>query len=123
MIIWVDGVFARWGVWLLTNRGRGSAGLTAAWDSVGRSNFRQAVIPIRELDSSRVHDWTGQLASNDKALMLEMYCTEGTTIDHARRLSLSTRTLYTRLHDLQAKYIRDLDNQKTQKTITDSKLE
>ena len=112
MIVWVDGVFTRWGVWLQTNRGRGSAGLTADWTNVGRSNFRQAVVPVRDLDCSRINDWVEQQDLQARQLLMEVYCTTRSSVEHAIALSLSTRTLYARLHTLQTRYAESLAQKK-----------
>ena len=110
MIHWVDGCFKRWGVWVQMGRGLGSAGLSAAWGSVGRSSVRTSFVPIRSLEDSRTDDWVKTLPFDDQALMLQLYCTSQTSVQHARVLKMSTRTIYARLHSIQVAYTRRNDH-------------
>ena len=112
MIHWVDGVFQRWGCWVQMDRGMGSAGLSASWGAVGRSNVRTAFVPIRNLEDSRTDDWVKSLPTDDQAVMLQVYCTSQTSTQHARVLKMSTRTLYARLHSIQVAYSRRNENVK-----------
>jgi hypothetical protein len=106
MINWVDDRFSRWGCWLQMGRGMGSAGLSASWGTVGRSNVRTAFIPIKSIEDSRTDDWVRALPVDDQKIMFEVYCTPHTAVDNARVLKMSTRTLYAKLHSLQVAYTR-----------------
>ena len=106
MIQWVDARFTRWGGWVQMDHGLGSRGLSASWGSVGRSNVREAFIPITSIEDSRIDDWVRSLSTQDQAILFEVYCTSHTSMQHARILKMSTRTLYARLHSLQASYTR-----------------
>ncbi len=104
MISWVDQRFGAWGEWLQNNRGQGSKGLSAVWSSVGGGGMATSFIPIKSLECSRLHDWVASLPDNDRRLLAEVYCTQRTSVEHARELKMSTRTLYAKLHTLQASY-------------------
>lgn len=106
MINWVDRRFCSWGRWLQMGRGLGSAGLSASWGAVGRSNVRTAFVPIKSLEDSRCDDWVRSLDVQEQAIMFEVYCTPNTAVEHSRILKMSTRTLYARLHSLQVAYTR-----------------
>lgn len=106
MIHWVDQHLSRWGQWVQLGRGRGSAGLSASWDSVGRGNVSQAIIPVKDIEMSRTHDWVLTLTDDKQHLLLHVYCTPATSREVAAKLSISLRTLYTRLHLVQTEYAR-----------------
>lgn len=106
MIQWVDHHLSRWGQWVQLGHGRGSAGMSASWDSVGRSNVSQAIIPIKDIELSRTHDWVLTLTEDKQLLLLQVYCTPATSREVAGKLSISLRTLYTRLHMVQSEYAR-----------------
>lgn len=106
MIHWVDQHLSRWGQWVQLGRGRGSAGLSASWDSVGRGNVSQAIIPVKDIEMSRTHDWVASLAAGEQRLLFQVYCTPATARENAIKLNISLRTLYTRLHSVQAEYAR-----------------
>lgn len=106
MIHWVDVKFERWGSWVQMGHGLGSRGLTASWGAVGRCNVREAFIPIKSIEDSRLDDWVKSLSPEDQTILFEVYCTSHTSMQHARILKMSTRTLYARLHSLQASYTR-----------------
>ena len=109
MINWVDARFVNWGNWVQIGRGLGSRGLSPVWGSVGRSNVRQAFVPIKSVEDNRCDDWVRSLSPEDQAILLEVYCTPHTAIQHSLILKISTRTLYARLHKLQAAYTRRLE--------------
>lgn len=106
MIFWVDQHLSKWGQWVQLGHGRGSSGMSASWDSVGRSNVSQAIIPIKDIELSRTHDWVISLAELDQRLLYQVYCTPDSARENARKLSISLRTLYARLHLVQAEYAR-----------------
>lgn len=106
MIHWVDQQLIRWGQWLQTGRGLGSAGLTANWEIVGRSNVRSAVIPVKDIECSRTHDWVATLPEADQVLLYRAYCTPKTARQNAVILGCSLRTMYARLHRLHVEYAR-----------------
>ncbi len=106
MIHWVDQHLQKWGQWVQLGRGRGSAGMSASWDSVGRSNVSQAIIPIKDIELSRTHDWVLRLNDSQQHLLYHVYCTPSSSRQAALTLSISLRTMYTRLHALQAEYAR-----------------
>lgn len=112
MISWVDQCFGAWGEWLQNNRGQGSKGLTASWCSVGHSAAVTSYIPIQSLECSRLHDWVMALPEADKRILAEVYCTNRTSAEHARVLKMSTRTLYAKLHVLQASYANHCDDRR-----------
>lgn len=112
MIHWVDHTFNEWGCWVQMGRGMGSKGLSAAWGAVGACNVRTSFVPIKSITDSRTDDWVRSLSSQDQAILLEVYCTPHTSVQHARILKMSTRTLYTRLHTLQTSYARHLQDRK-----------
>ncbi len=109
MIQWVDQHFRNWGRWVQLGHGLGSMGLSARWDSVGRSNISQAIIPVRDIQLSRTHDWVRSLVEAEQRLLLKVYCTPNTARESAAQLEISGRTLYARLHAVQARYARDRD--------------
>ncbi len=109
MIRWVDLHLSNWGKWVQLGRGRGSAGLSASWDSAGRSSFVEAVIPIKDIELSRTHDWVLSLPDQNQRMLYHVYCTPSTARDNAAKLSISLRTLYARLHTVQAEYARGLE--------------
>lgn len=109
MINWVDMRFSSWGRWLQMGHGMGSAGLTASWGTVGRSNVRTSFVPVKSIEDSRTDDWVRALPTSDQSILLEVYCTPHTAVDHARILKMSTRTLYAKLHSLQVAYTRRND--------------
>lgn len=104
MIHWVDAILRRWGEWLQTGHGNGSKGLTANWDAVGGGGPAGAVIPIKDLVCSRVHDWVLTRSQEEQALLLEVYCTPSTARESAANLRMSLRTMYGRLHSLHVAY-------------------
>ena len=106
MIHWVNQHLIRWGQWVQLGRGRGSAGLSASWDSVGRSNVSQAIIPIKDIEMSRTHDWVASLQDEEQRLLFQVYCTPSTARQNAIKLNISLRTLYARVHTLQSEYAR-----------------
>lgn len=106
MILWVDQHLHKWGQWVQLGRGRGSAGMSASWDSVGRSNVSQAIIPIKDIELSRTHDWVVSLIEVDQRLLYQVYCTPDSARENAAKLAISLRTLYARLHTVQAEYAR-----------------
>jgi hypothetical protein len=106
MIHWVDQHLSRWGQWVQMGHGRGSAGMSASWDSVGRSNVSQAIIPIKDIELSRTHDWVRSLVDQDQRLLFHVYCTPATSREIASTIGISLRTLYTRLHLVQSEYAR-----------------
>ncbi len=112
MIAWVDAQLTQWGEWLQS--GRGATCPTAKWDTVGRSNVRTAVVPIKnaDLDSSRTHDWVLSLPEAEQRLLLEVYCTPRTTRQNAVKLGISLRTMYARLHAVQVAYARGRNESK-----------
>jgi hypothetical protein len=112
MIHWVDMAFVRWGKWVQLGRGRGSAGMAVRWDGVGGGGVAGAIIPIREIDTSRTHDWVLSLPENDQHLLYNVYCTPQTARENAIKLKKSLRTLYAHLHRLQASYARALEERK-----------
>jgi hypothetical protein len=112
MISWVDQRFGAWGEWLQNNRGQGSKGLSAAWNSVGGGGIATSFIPIQSLECSRLHDWVAGLPEIDKRILAEVYCTQRTSVEHARELKMSTRTLYAKLHALQASYASHCDDRR-----------
>lgn len=116
MIHWVDHRFGAWGRWVQLGRGLGSKGLTVDWQAVGRSTVRQAFVPVKDIECSRTDDWVRALADDERLMMYQVYCTPDTSREHARKLSMSLRTLYARLHALQARYSRrDQDRQAIKK--------
>ena len=108
MIVWVDQRFTAWGCWVQMGHGMGSRGLSAAWGAVGRSNVRTAFVPMKSIEDSRTDDWVKSLDREDQAILLQVYCTSKTSVEHARALKMSTRTLYSKLHSLQQRYARRL---------------
>lgn len=106
MILWVDQHLSRWGQWVQLGHGRGSAGMSVSWDSVGRSKVSQAIIPIKDIELSRTHDWVLSLGESEQRLLCQVYCTADTSRASAAKLSMSLRTLYARLHSVQAEYAR-----------------
>lgn len=112
MIHWVDQHLIRWGVWVQLGHGRGSAGLTASWDSIGRGSISQAIIPIKDIELSRTHDWVLSLSEPEQRLLHQVYCTPSTARDGAGKLGISLRTMYARLHNLQAQYARGREERK-----------
>ena len=112
MIQWVDQHLARWGQWVQLGHGRGSAGMSASWDSVGRGSVSQAIIPIKDIELSRTHDWVGSLADQDQRLLFHVYCTPVTARATAAKLGTSLRTLYARLHTVQSEYARGREDRK-----------
>jgi hypothetical protein len=109
MIHWVHQHLAKWGQYVQLGRGRGSAGLSASWESVGRSNISQAIVPIKDIELSRTHDWVASLNDDEQRLLFYMYCTPATARGCAIKLNISLRTLYARLHTVQAEYARGLE--------------
>lgn len=112
MISWVNQCFDAWGEWIQNNRGQGSKGLSASWDSVSRASTVTSYIPIQSLECSRLHDWVSALPDSDKRILAEVYCTSRTSVDHARHLKMSTRTLYAKLHTLQSAYATHCDDRR-----------
>ncbi len=104
MIVWVNARFQAWGQWVQMDRGMGSKGMSASWGTVGGSNFKQAIIPVKDLECSRTHDWVRSLEKEKQLLLFEMYCTPRTSREHAAQLKMSLRTLYGRLHELMVQY-------------------
>lgn len=109
MIVWVDQRFSAWGTWVQMGRGLGSKGLSASWDGVGGGSARTTFVPIKDLECSRTDDWVRSLEKDQQMMLLQVYCTPATTRDHARILKISLRTLYARLHSIQAVYARHKD--------------
>ena len=109
MITWVSAQFERWGVWLQNNRGVGEGGQMAAWLKVGRGGNSGPAVPNISIECSRVHDWVAGLDDVSRATMVQVYCTAQSSVEHARVLGVSTRTLYARLHSLQVAYTRRHD--------------
>ncbi len=112
MIHWVDQHLIRWGQWVQLGHGRGSAGMSANWDSVGRSSFAAAIIPIKDIELSRTHDWVLSLTDQSQRLLYHVYCTPSSARENSMLLKISLRTLYARLHIVQAEYARGLDDRK-----------
>lgn len=110
MIHWVNQHLARWGRWVQLGHGKGSAGLSANWQSVGRSNVSQAIIPIKDIELSRTHDWVRSLPDHDQRLLFHIYCTPASVRENAVKLGISLRTLYARLHKVQTEYARGLQD-------------
>ena len=106
MIQWVDQHLSRWGQWVQLGHGLGSAGMCASWDSVGRGNVSQAIIPIKDIELSRTHDWVLSLGESEQRLLIEVYCTPATARETAAKIGISLRTLYARLHSVQSEYAR-----------------
>jgi hypothetical protein len=104
MINWVDARFAQWGEWVQMDRGLGSKGLSAAWGQGGSGGAATSFVPIKNLDCSRLDDWVRSLTPEQQALLLECYCTPHTSIENARVLGMSLRTMYARLHKLQTDF-------------------
>lgn len=109
MIHWVNQHLIRWGQWVQLGRGRGSSGLTASWDSVGRSTVSQAIVPIKDIGMSRTHDWVASRQEDEQRLLFHVYCTPATARQNAIKLNMSLRTLYAHLHTLQSEYARSCD--------------
>jgi len=112
MIYWVDQHLRSWGQWVQLGHGRGSAGLSASWDSVGRGNVSQAIIPIKDIEMSRTHDWVRSLPDHDQRLLFCFYCTPATSRQTASTIGISLRTLYMRLHFVQSEYARGREDRK-----------
>jgi hypothetical protein len=104
MIFWVDLRFCQWGRWVQMGRGLGSKGLSAAWGTVGGGNAKTSFVPIKSLEDSRTDDWVRAQEPQAQAILLQVYCTPATSIENARVLKMSLRTLYARLHTLQVAY-------------------
>lgn len=104
MISHIDRRLQAWGRWVQLGRGMGSKGLSAQWGEPGGGGVHGALIPIQSIDSSRMHDWVMTLAKADQQLLVMHYCTPHAAIDQARRLRMSLRTMYSRLHELHAQY-------------------
>lgn len=118
MINWVAAQFERWGVWLQTDRGVAAKGQMAAWLEPRGGQSATAMVPKVSIECSRVHDWVRGLDLEAQRIMLQVYCTEQSSIEHARVLHMSTRTLYARLHSLQVAYTRrDADRHVTREKI------
>jgi hypothetical protein len=92
MIAWVNTRFQAWGQWVQMDRGMGSKGMSASWGTVGGGNFKQAIIPVKDLECSRTHDWVRGLEKEKQLLLFEMYCTPRTSREHAAQLQMSLRT-------------------------------
>jgi len=104
MIHWIDKRFTEWGAWLQSNRGLGSKGLSASWDTVGGGGAASPFVPVQSIECSRTHDWVLSLSPEHQCIMLELYCTPHTAVQNARVLKMSLRTMYARLHSLQLAY-------------------
>jgi hypothetical protein len=109
MIKWVHWRFIGWGEWMQKGQRDSCAGLTANWEGVGSGNFKTSVIPIRNLDSSRVNDWVAMKDADAQMLMYRMYCTGKSARQNAMLLNISVRTLYARLHILMTDYARSTE--------------
>ena len=106
MIVWVDQRFSAWGTWVQMGHGLGSKGLSASWDGVGGGSARTAFVPVKDIECSRCDDWVRTLEKDQQMMLLQVYCTPSTSREHARILKVSLRTLYARLHSVQAAYAR-----------------
>ena len=107
MISWVDNKFTAWGRWVQLGRCMGSKGLSAAWGAVGSgTKTASSFVPAISIDCSRLNDWVLQLSQEEQVVMVQVYCTEKTSREHAQALNMSLRTLYARLHSLQVSYTR-----------------
>lgn len=107
MISHIDQRLQAWGRWVQMGRGMGSKGLSAMWGEPGGGGVHGAVVPIKSIDSSRLHDWVMRQPAADRQVLAMHYCTPHTVSDQARRLSMSLRTLYSRLHSLQVRLAND----------------
>jgi hypothetical protein len=85
MIHWVDQHLIRWGQWV---------------------QLGQAIVPIKDIELSRTHDWVRSLQDQDQRLLFYVYCTPATARENAVKIGISLRTLYTRLHSVQSEYAR-----------------
>lgn len=114
MIGWVHERFRAWGVWIQMERRRGSAGLVAAYAErqIDSEPALRAYVPLDELQCDEVDDFVLQLADPWRRVVTEFYCCETTADEHARRLGMSSRTLYARLDEAQGRFVRWLDERK-----------
>lgn len=104
MITWVNATLIGWGSWVQTDRGMGSKGLSAKWGEPGGGSCAVAHVPRIHLEHSRTDAWVRALPRADLELLVEHYCTPRTSAQHALKLQMSLRTLYTRLHALHCRY-------------------
>ncbi|WKB52299.1 hypothetical protein [Eleftheria terrae] len=105
-IDWIEHRLLNWARWRLT---RGSAGLgygTSVLASLamlggGRSEYREAIIPITDCDAAEMDDAVKLLPSELKAAVLEYYLGEGGMRAKAARLCCTEKTVHNRVDQAQ----------------------
>ena len=102
MISHMETRLVRWGRWLTTNRGQGSAGMSASMEPMPRSNYRTTVVPRINLDASRTHEWVKTCSAVDQRLLFMAYIECQTVTAISIKLDVTRTTVYNRLHKLQA---------------------
>lgn len=100
MISAAEARLERWAEWLMRARGTASRGQSVTWGMATSNGYKGCVVPVSDLVASRTHDWFMALDKPSQMLLVEVYCTGRTSREHATRLQMSLRTLYTRLHKL-----------------------